>query len=155
MLNYKNLNYTEIVTLVDVNQLEQLLVDSQYDPAETEFVIKGFKEGFPQEYHRSRDRRDTARNLKLRVGTHYDLWNIVMNEVQLGRFVGPFEQIPFNNFIQSPIGLVGKSDGGLCLIFHLSYDFNNANDRDETNANKHKSVNFHTPPPGIMLCEVQ
>ena len=45
-----------------------------------------------------------------------------MKEVQEGRYAGPFEHIPFENYIQSPIGLVPK-DGGkkTRLIFHLSH----------------------------------
>ena len=47
-----------------------------------------------------------------------------MKEVKLGRVAGPFEQIPFEHFIQSPIGLVPKAGSdGTRLIFHLSYDF--------------------------------
>ena len=62
-------------------------------------------------------------NLKLEgVGDELTLWNKVMKEVKLKRYAGPFEQIPFKHFIQSPIGLVPK-DGGkdTRLIFHLSY----------------------------------
>ena len=45
-----------------------------------------------------------------------------MKEVKEGRYAGPFESIPFDSYIQSPIGLVPK-DGGkdTRLIFHLSY----------------------------------
>ena len=45
-----------------------------------------------------------------------------MKEVKLKRYAGPFKTVPFENFIQSPIGLVPK-DGGkdTRLIFHLSY----------------------------------
>ena len=45
-----------------------------------------------------------------------------MKEVREERYAGPFEQIPFDTYIQSPIGLVPK-DGGkdTRLIFHLSY----------------------------------
>ena len=50
----------------------------------------------------------TAPNLKFRVGNPTILWNKVMKEVGLGRYAGPFKQIPFNNYIQSPIGLVEK-----------------------------------------------
>ena len=47
-----------------------------------------------------------------------------MKEVKLGRYAGPFAQVPYEHFIQSPIGLVPK-DGGkkTRLIFHLSYEF--------------------------------
>ena len=66
-----------------------------------------------------------------------------MKEVNLGRYAGPFEDPPFEHFIQSPIGLVPK-DGGknTRLIFHLSYP------RDGGNS----SVNANTPPD---LCRVK
>ena len=45
-----------------------------------------------------------------------------MKEVKLKRYAGPFKQIPFENYIQSPIGLVPKDNGkDVRLIFHLSY----------------------------------
>ena len=63
-----------------------------------------------------------AANLKFRIGNKTDMWNKVMKEVGEKRMAGPFEDIPFEHFIQSPIGLVTK-DGGkkTRLIFHLSY----------------------------------
>ena len=65
-----------------------------------------------------------------------------MKEVKEKRYAGPFEQIPFDNYIQSPIGLVPK-DGGkdTRLIFHLSYP------RDGSS-----SVNANTP---TELCLVK
>ena len=59
-----------------------------------------------------------------------------MNEVKEKRVAGPFAQIPFNNYVQSPIGLVPKAGGKTRLIFHLSYDFSNSNN---------PSVNSCTP----------
>ena len=51
--------------------------------------------------------------------------------------MGLFETIPFENFIQSPIGLVPKAGSDQTrLIFHLSYDFKSEG---------FKSVNAHTP----------
>ena len=35
-----------------------------------------------------------------------------MKEVKLGRVAGPFLKVPFDNYIQSPIGLVPKAGGG-------------------------------------------
>ena len=58
-----------------------------------------------------------------------------MKEVEAGRHAGPFTEIPFENYIQSPIGLVPKAGNKTWLIFHLSYDF------DENR----QSVNYHTP----------
>ena len=45
-----------------------------------------------------------------------------MKEVKEKRYAGPLEEIPFDSYIQSPIGLVPK-DGGkdTRLIFHLFY----------------------------------
>ena len=58
-----------------------------------------------------------------------------MREVELKRYAGPFDTIPFRRYIQSPIGLVPKAGGKMRLIFHLSFKFKNGNE----------SVNFHTP----------
>ena len=85
--------------------------------------MDGFKHGFSLQYQGTlKDCKRTAPNLKLRVGNKLELWNKVMNEVELGRYAGPFEEPPFEAFVQSPIGLVPK-DKGLKkrLIFHLSY----------------------------------
>ena len=40
-----------------------------------------------------------------------ELWNKVMKGVNLKRYAGPFDSIPFENYVQSPIGLIPK-DGG-------------------------------------------
>ena len=48
-----------------------------------------------------------------------------MKEVNLKRYAGPFKKVPFESFIQSPVGLVPKAGmkDATRLIFHLSYDF--------------------------------
>ena len=46
-----------------------------------------------------------------------------MKEVKAGRYAGPFDEVPYDNFIQSPIGLVPKAGGKTRLIFHLSFEF--------------------------------
>ena len=61
-----------------------------------------------------------------------------MKEVKAKWVAGPFDTIPFENYIQSPIGLVLKKESDkLRLIFHLSYDFNQKPDG--------RSLNYHTP----------
>ena len=106
-----------------------------------QFIIDGFREGFDigfrgdiQGVHR------LAPNLKLTVGSLIQLWNKIMKEVKLGRFAGPYHEVSFDNFIQSPIGLVPKSNGDTRLIFHLSYPRGG------------KSVNSQTPQE---FCSVQ
>ena len=102
--------------------LNALLIESNYNKKETEFLTDGFKNGFKLNYHGKRDIQLKSPNLPISIGTETDLWNKVMKEVQNKCYAGPFEKIPFNNYIQSPIGLVPK-DGGKAtrLIFHLSY----------------------------------
>ena len=66
-----------------------------------------------------------------------------MKEVKLGRFVGPFQDVPFDNFMQSSVGLVPKANGtDTRLIFHLSFKFKNGNE----------SFNYWTPDE---LCSVK
>ena len=71
-----------------------------------------------------------------------------MKEVKEKRYAGPFKKIPFENYIQSPIGLVPK-DGGAStrLIFHLSHPR-----RDKQGKVSNESVNA-----GILKedCSVQ
>ena len=122
----ENQNLEEIITPVDHKKLESLLTKAKYDPVKTKYLCEGFREGFSLKYQGNlKTVQREAPNLKLRVGTHVELWNKVMKEVQLGRYVGPFEKPPFDNYVQSPIGLVPKDKGlKTRLIFHSSYPKN-------------------------------
>ena len=124
--------------------LERLLKKAGYDPNETERLVAGFKRGFDIGYRGPLERKNTAPNLPFRVGSPTELYNKVMKEVKEGRFAGPFEQLPFEHFVQSPLGLVSKSGNRTRLIFHLSYDFG-GQEQD-------KSINFHMPRD---LCTVK
>ena len=53
-------------------------------------------------------------------------------------FAGPFESVPFDNYIQSPIGLVPKKGNKTRFIFHLSFNFGEGSEKDP-------SVNAATP----------
>ena len=123
--------------------LKRILHETHYNEEETEFLVKGFSQGFDIEYKGPINRKDEARNLPFReVGNKEILWNKLMEEVKLGRVTGPYEKPPFDNYIQSPIGLVPKSGGRTRLIFHLSYDFKGGQN----------SVNHFTPKD---LCSVK
>ena len=56
-----------------------------------------------------------------------------MKEVKAGCYAGPYDSIPFDNFIQSPIGLLPKANGKTRLIFHLSYQFSEQEDGRSVN----------------------
>ena len=137
----------------------------------TEYLVKGFRDGFDIGYRGVENRRDFSDNLPLsnELGTEVDLWNKVMKEVEVGRYAGPYElaELPFfHNLMQSPIGLVPKAGGKVRLIFHLSYDFKsglgslNANTprelcsvkyRDLDNAVKNCLKLLDKNPKGILL----
>ena len=137
-----NWDLKEIHSPVDVGKLESMLKQSNYHPGEIEFLVNGFKEGFSIQYQRPVDRRSTAPNIPFSVGNSQILWDKLIKEVQLKRVAGPFETIPFDHYIQSPVGLLPKDKGTKTrLIFHLSYNFG-----------KHeKSLNFHTPKEVCMV----
>ena len=98
-------------------------MQSKYDQSEINFLCSSFKHGFDLGYQGLANVQQRLPNLKLCVGSATKLWNKVMNKViKFGRYAGPYKQIPFKNYIQSPIGLVPKDNGkDVCLIFHLSY----------------------------------
>ena len=122
LLFYTNFDLEHVVTPVRADVLEQLLIETNYDPVERDFIINSFKHGFDLGYQgQTTNIQRKAPNLKLTVGNHTILWNKVMKEVKLGRYAGPFEEPPFMDFIQSPIGLVPKDGSDTRLIFHLSY----------------------------------
>ena len=65
-----------------------------------------------------------------------------MKEVKASRYARPFIEPPSEYFDQSPLRLVPKAGNKMCLIFHLSHDFNE----------KDKSINHFTP---ANLCSVK
>ena len=122
ILMYSNTDLENIVTPIRVKRLQELLTQSEYDMQKTEYLIQGFTHGFDLGYEGDTKVRRTAHNLKFTIGNETIMWNKVMKEVQLKRYAGPFNQIPFEYYIQSPLGLVPKDNGTKTrLIFHLSY----------------------------------
>ena len=125
---YENFDLENIVTPVNVQILTEQLKLANYDTQEIEFLHKGFTEGFNIGYKGPSVRQSESKNIPIKegVGSKTELWNKLMKEVKLKRVAGPFKNIPFKNYIQSPIGLIPKAgnSGKTRLIFHLSYDFN-------------------------------
>ena len=128
--------------------MQQLLQNTNYDRDKSNYLVKGFTEGFKLEFQGNRDWTEFANNLPLRIGDNKDLWNKVIKEVGEDRYAGPYElhNMPFSNFIQSLIGLVPKANGKTRLIFHLSYEF--GADEDQLR----QSVNSGTP---LERCKVK
>ena len=137
--NYDN---TSIVTPVNIPELQRLLQTTGYDEGKSRFLIEGFSQGFDLGYRGPEQIQIRSPNLKFTIGSRTELWNKVMKEVECKRYAGPYRDIPFQNYIQSPIGLVPKDNGMKTrLIFHLSYPKTGST-----------SVNFNTPQE---LCTVK
>ena len=135
---YQNLQLNDIVTPIKPHILGRLLRESGHDRQKTEELVKGFTEGFNIGYRGKQTRKNRSHNLPLRVGSKTEIWNKIMKEVKMGRCAGPFEEIPYENYMQSPIGLVPKAGGKTRLIFHLSYNF--SEEDTSLNANTPKEM---------------
>ena len=142
-----NFDIEKVVTPINVRVYEDLLWQSGYPPQEINTLVNGFRYGFDIGYRGPMRRKDKSNNIPFQkgVGDKIEMWNKIMKEVGKGRYAGPYreEEIPFEYFVQSPIGLVPKANGQTRLIFHLSYDFPDSGQR---------SINHHTPKE---LCKVK
>ena len=135
----RNFDLSNIVTPVKVGNLVKALREANYDEKEIAYLDAGFSQGFDIGYKGPKNRQSTANNILLKVGNKIILWNKLIKKVKAEWVAGPFDEIPFENYIESPIGLVPKAgnSGQTRLIFHLSYDFGGENEE--------KSLNYHTP----------
>ena len=122
VMYYQNLNLKSVVSPVKSERLINDLKAANYDPLEVKFLENGFKQGFDIGYQGPKNRTSTAENIPFTVGDKIELWNKLMKEIKLKRVAGPFNNIPFESYIQSPIGLVPKASDQTHLIFHLFYD---------------------------------
>ena len=155
VMYFENFDLENVITPVNVSALEKLLIQTQYNPEKTEFLVDGFKEGFDLSYDGPNDVKITSPNLKIRgVGNNTILWNKVMKEVKLKRYAGPFTSIPYENFIQSPIGLVLKDNGkDVRLIFHLSYPRGTGKSVNSNTSKELSSVEYPDFSKAIRLCQ--
>ena len=121
MLEYVEPEWADIVTPIHVPELERLLKLSKYDKVKTFTLVQGFTCGFDLGYRGPKNRQDLSDNIPIKkgVGSLTEMWNKVMKEVKEHRYAGPFEQIKFQNYVQSPIGLVPKAGNKTRLIFHV------------------------------------
>ena len=91
-MQFENFDRTNIMTPVDVDMFQQLLLESNYDQAKTEYLVTGFRNGFDLCYEGPLEKvRREAPNLKLYMGSQTELWNKIMLEVKVGHYVDPFE----------------------------------------------------------------
>ena len=94
-----------------------LNVYSKRDDAE--ILKNGFLNGFLLNYIGPRVHLECT-NLLSALQHRYETLDKLQHEVELGRMLGPFSNLPISNLRISPIGLVAKPDGGLRLITNCS-----------------------------------
>ena len=76
-----------------------------------------------------------------------------MGEVALKRYAGPFSKIPYEYYIQSPVGLVAKDNGAdTRLIFHLSYPWGRGKSLNENTPDELCTVKYLDFAEAIHLC---
>ena len=142
VLQYWNFDLRNITTPVNVAVLHNYLVKSKYQPQESQFLIEGFTKGFSIGYQGPQFRSSKSSNIPFTpgVGNAVEMWNKIMLEVKEKRVAGPFKMVPYEHYIQSPIGLVPKKGNKTRLIFHLSYNFSDTTDTDQDG-----SLNYFMP----------
>ena len=130
------------MTPLKVDCFSELLSESNYDEDKTRFLIDGFTNGFDIGYQGPIDRKSEAKNIPFTpgVGDKFELWNKIMKEVKAKHFVGPFDKVPYDKYIQSPVRLVPKAGGKTRLIFHLSYQFLDQPDGISLNAGTPRDI---------------
>lgn len=107
-------DHQKIHSPLNVTKFQELLESHKYDNQEMRYLINGLRNGFSIEYDGPREGVRTSNNLKLRVGSKTKLWNKLMKEVEKKRVAGPYraDNMPFDWFYQSPVGLVAKKNTG-------------------------------------------
>ena len=129
----ENFDLENMITPVNADLYECLLIQAEYPANKIKYLVVGFMNGFDIGYRGPSNVKRKARNLKFTIGDEVILWNKRMKEVQLKRFAGPYKNIPFEHYIQSPVGLVPKDNGASTrLIFHLSYPRSGSSLNSET-----------------------
>ena len=108
---FESYDLTNIVTPVNAKLLEAELLCAEFDREETNFLVQGFTHGFDIGYVGPKVRQCNASNIPIKIGSETVMWNKIMKEVKAGRVAGPYDTVPFKNYIQSPIGLVPKAGG--------------------------------------------
>ena len=127
-------------------KLLDLLQATDYDATEIDFLYQGFTDGFDLNYQGLTNQQNNSKNIPFTagVGDKFDMWNKIMKEMKECQVAGPFEEIHFDHYVQSPIGLAPKAGNKTRLIFHLSYNFG----QEESE----KSINYFIPDE---LCTVK
>ena len=94
-----------MVTPVNIEELAKLLKLLKYPGDKSSFLVDGFTNGFDIGYEGPQVRQSVSENIPFQgVGNAAVLCDKLIKEVRLKRVAGPFNETPFENYMQSPIG---------------------------------------------------
>lgn len=92
-----------------------------YDPDMSNELVSGFRTGF-RVHFQGTPKQIVSKNLPTALSNPSIVATAIDNLLQQDKVAGPFDSIPLNNFISSPLGLVPKhTPGEWRLIHHLSH----------------------------------
>lgn len=97
------------------SRLASFLVD--YDPAKKRYLEEGFSHGFSLLFKGAPFSSFSANHSSALQNPHV-LFNMIQEELSLGRIAGPFSTPPADPFVVSPLGLVPKKDTGKFRVIH-------------------------------------
>ena len=81
---YCNYDFNGIVSPVNPDRLNDLLLITHFNNQDREFLVNGFRNGFDIGYRGPVFRQSRSNNFPITVGSHLELWNKIMKEVKLG-----------------------------------------------------------------------
>ena len=134
------------------NRLQHLLHLTNYDVGRSDYLVRGFTQGFKIGHY---DKLGiTGDTFSLSDEETNILLGKIEKEIQLGRVAGPFEQPPFNNYHISPLFLRPKTvEGEFRMIMDLSFP----KDGSSINANileSEKKVHYASVQDAFQIAQL-
>ena len=93
-----------------------------YDKEEIEYLVEGFKRGFKLDYKGRVRNLEEPKNLKSAYEHEEVINKKIKEEIDAGRYLGPFKKPPLKDLTISPLGVIRKKDKNkFRMITHLSH----------------------------------
>ena len=116
----RNETLDRITSPVKVDNLSKLL--SGFTPTDKDILISGFKNGFRLGSNKLSYSNLIPKNHQSVTNEPDIVSTKILKEINMQRYLGPFDAIPFDNVVISPLGLVPKKElNSYRLIHDLSF----------------------------------
>jgi hypothetical protein len=145
--NQTHLNDYAITTPIQPIILKAFLAG--YDKQSTEFLIKGFYQGFKIPYTGKECQIISSNHKSVRENVTI-LQQKIEKEITAGRVEGPFQKPPSDNFRVSPLGLIPKKTSGEFRVIHdLSHPTGNS--VNEGIPEMHRTVSYQSIDDAVRI----